>query len=219
VSRWKSIRQILELFDRASGPAARVVAVGGGTQGGLWTQIVTDVTGREQLVPDQAIGASYGDALLAAIGVGLQPADTDWTVITQSLAPDPKNRAVYDELYGLYGQLYPGPERSCTGSHDCRNWQKIRVRRVVRADCPPAGQTRPRTVPRVGHASRSRRSHRGRRDRTVSRPAGPTPNEQAAARQAGAVCDQWMVYPPSMTMSAPSDARNSPVAAISSGWA
>ena len=101
------IRQILELLDRAGGPAARVVAVGGGTQGGLWTQIVTDVTGREQLLPEQAIGASYGDALLAAIGVGLQPADTDWTVMRQSLAPDPKNRAVYDELYGLYGQLYP----------------------------------------------------------------------------------------------------------------
>jgi xylulokinase len=102
------IRQILELLDRAGGPAARVVAVGGGTQGGLWTQIVTDVTGREQLVPEQAIGASYGDALLAAIGVGLQPADTDWSVVRQPLAPDPKNRAVYDELYALYGQLYPG---------------------------------------------------------------------------------------------------------------
>jgi xylulokinase len=101
------IRQILELLDRAGGPAARVVAVGGGTQGGLWTQIVTDVTGREQLVPEQAIGASYGDALLAAIGVGLQPADTDWSVVRQPLAPDPKNRAVYDELYALYGQLYP----------------------------------------------------------------------------------------------------------------
>jgi xylulokinase len=46
------VRQILELLDRAGGPAARVVAVGGGTQGGLWTQIVTDVTGRGQAVVD-----------------------------------------------------------------------------------------------------------------------------------------------------------------------
>jgi xylulokinase len=45
---------------------------------------------------------------MAAIGVGLQPADTDWTVMKQSLAPDPKNRAIYAELYELYGQLYPG---------------------------------------------------------------------------------------------------------------
>ena len=67
------IRQILELLDDAAGPAEPIVAVGGGTQGGLWTQIVSDVTGREQQVPDQTIGASYGDALLAAIGTGLVP--------------------------------------------------------------------------------------------------------------------------------------------------
>ena len=38
-------------------PLHRLVAVGGGTQGGLWTQIVSDVTGREQVVPAQTIGA------------------------------------------------------------------------------------------------------------------------------------------------------------------
>ena len=31
-------------------------------------------------MPEQTIGASYGDALMAAIGSGLVPADTDWTV-------------------------------------------------------------------------------------------------------------------------------------------
>jgi xylulokinase len=101
------VRQILELLDRAGGPAVRVVAVGGGTQGGLWTQIVTDVTGREQLVPEQTIGASYGDALLAAIGAGLRPADTDWTVVAQSSTPNPRNQRIYDELYASYCELYP----------------------------------------------------------------------------------------------------------------
>ena len=62
----------------AGGETDRIVAVGGGTQGGLWTQIVSDVTGREQQIPQQTIGASYGDALLAAIGTGLVPPDTDW---------------------------------------------------------------------------------------------------------------------------------------------
>jgi xylulokinase len=102
------IRQIIELLDRAGGPPVRIVAVGGGTQGGLWPQIVTDVTGREQLVPDQAIGAGYGDALLAAISTGIQPADTDWAVVTQSFVPRAGNRATYDRLYGSYCQLYPG---------------------------------------------------------------------------------------------------------------
>ena len=41
------VRQILELIDeRRRARPQRLVAVGGGTQGGLWTQIVSDVTGR-----------------------------------------------------------------------------------------------------------------------------------------------------------------------------
>jgi xylulokinase len=102
------IRQIMELIDDAGGgPAARIVAVGGGTQGGLWTRIVTDVTGREQLLPEQTVGASYGGALLAAIGTGAVPPDTDWTRIAGVLTPDPGTARRYDELYRTFTELYP----------------------------------------------------------------------------------------------------------------
>jgi xylulokinase len=101
------IRQILELFEEAGGPASRLVAVGGGTQGGLWTQVVSDVTGREQVLPDQAIGASYGDALLAAIGNGLVPEDTDWATVSDRVRPDRRHADVYEELFDTYSSLYP----------------------------------------------------------------------------------------------------------------
>lgn len=101
------IRQILEFLDKAVGPAARIMAVGGGTQGGLWTQIVSDVTGRRQLVPAQTIGASYGDALLAAIGVGLVPPSTNWTELNTEIEPRPENEEIYGELYSTYCDLYP----------------------------------------------------------------------------------------------------------------
>jgi xylulokinase len=101
------IRQILEVLEEAAGPASRVVAVGGGTQGGLWTQIVTDVTGREQLLPAETIGASYGDALLAAIGIGVVAPETDWSRVANRLVPNPALRETYDELYDTYCQLYP----------------------------------------------------------------------------------------------------------------
>jgi hypothetical protein len=74
-------------MEEAGGPAERIVSVGGGTQGGLWTQVVSDVTGREQLLPGQTIGASYGDALLAAIGNGLVTPDTDWTSVAGTVSP------------------------------------------------------------------------------------------------------------------------------------
>jgi xylulokinase len=84
----------------------RVVAVGGGTRAALWTQIVSDATGLAQEIPEQTIGASYGDALLAAVGTGLAPADTDWTSVRDVVAPNRDNLAIYDELFGLYRELY-----------------------------------------------------------------------------------------------------------------
>ena len=101
------IHQILELLASEENPVHRLVAVGGGTQGGLWTQIVSDVTGRQQDVPQQTIGASYGDALMAAIGSGLAPADADWTRPGQTVVPDAQARPLYDELYTQFTDLYP----------------------------------------------------------------------------------------------------------------
>ena len=101
------IRQILELLDTPDNPVRRLVAVGGGTQGGLWTQVVSDVTGRVQEVPQQTIGAAYGDALLAAIGSGLVPPDTDWTAVGATVEPDHTFGPLYDELFAQYSTLYP----------------------------------------------------------------------------------------------------------------
>jgi xylulokinase len=101
------LRQILEVLDVAGGAADRIVAVGGGTQGGLWTQIVSDVTGRAQEVPEQTVGASYGDALLAAIGAALVPADTNWARVRRTVLPDEDAHAVYEALYPTYCALYP----------------------------------------------------------------------------------------------------------------
>ncbi|ORA53422.1 sugar kinase [Mycolicibacterium chubuense] len=100
------IRQILDRFDDAH-EATRTVAVGGGLKSPVWAQAISDVTGRSQLVPEQAIGASYGDALLAGIGVGLVPPDTDWATIAREITPNPRNRALYDDLFTTWAQMYP----------------------------------------------------------------------------------------------------------------
>jgi xylulokinase len=102
-----AVRHIFEYMQEAGGGGDRLVAVGGGTKGGLWTQIVSDVTGRPQDLPEQAIGAAYGDALLAARAIGLAEPDTDWSKVSETVEPDEANREVYDELYGIYRDLYP----------------------------------------------------------------------------------------------------------------
>jgi sugar (pentulose or hexulose) kinase len=57
-------------------------------------------------VPMETIGACYGDALLAAIGVGLMPPDTDWSSTTSTVEPSAAAKGFYDELFTLYDDLY-----------------------------------------------------------------------------------------------------------------
>jgi xylulokinase len=90
------------------------VAVGGGTQGQLWLQVVSDVTGLVQEVPATTIGASYGAAFLAATAVAASAVDataevpliTDWNPIAQTITPNAARRATYDTLFDRYVRLY-----------------------------------------------------------------------------------------------------------------
>jgi xylulokinase len=101
------VRHNLEALDDAGGSPQRLVAVGGGTRGGLWTQIVSDVTGRPQDVPAQTIGAAYGDALFAGTAAGLVDPGAGWNPIATRVEPDAGAAGLYDELYGVYRELYP----------------------------------------------------------------------------------------------------------------
>lgn len=63
------VRHNIEVMEAAGAGIERLVAVGGGTRGELWTQIVSDVTRREQQICSYSFGASYGVAQLAAVTV------------------------------------------------------------------------------------------------------------------------------------------------------
>ncbi len=101
------VRHNLETIESAGGDPSRLVAVGGGTRGGLWAQVVSDVTGREQDLPAPTIGASYGDAHLAGTAAGLVPLEVGWAKVAATVRPNVAVRALYDELYDLYRRLYP----------------------------------------------------------------------------------------------------------------
>jgi xylulokinase len=101
------VRHNLEVMEAAGAAPAQLTAVGGGTKSGLWTQVVSDVTGLRQVIPEVTIGASYGDAMLAGDGAGLVAAGARWNAPAETLVPDPRARPRYDELYGVYRSLYP----------------------------------------------------------------------------------------------------------------
>jgi xylulokinase len=101
------VRHIVETLRAAGAAEHRVVAVGGGTRGDLWPQVVSDILGCPQEIPRETIGAAYGDALLAAMAGGLVGPDARWNEPVAVVEPVPARAARYDALYATYRALYP----------------------------------------------------------------------------------------------------------------
>ncbi|MQA03081.1 MAG: sugar kinase [Streptosporangiales bacterium] len=103
------VRHNLEAMGDAGGEARRLVAVGGGTKGGLWTQIVSDVIGQPQQLPRSTVGAAYGNAVLAAFGsrAVTEPETERWNPVEHVVEPNPAHAEAYDRLYQQYRDLYP----------------------------------------------------------------------------------------------------------------
>lgn len=103
------VRHNLEAMALSGEQPDKYVAVGGGTTGGLWTQIVSDVIGRPQQIPRHTIGAAYGDAFLAAVAVGNAAVGdiADWNPVHVVVEPDAHRHRAYSTLYEHYRNLYP----------------------------------------------------------------------------------------------------------------
>lgn len=101
------VRHNLEAMAQVAGPPSRVAAVGGGTKGGLWLQIVSDVTGLSQEVRRHSVGASYGDAWLAGLGAGIVDPRASWNPVVATVSPNLDAAPVYAPLYDVYRELYP----------------------------------------------------------------------------------------------------------------
>ncbi len=113
-----SIRHNIDALGEEGCRPARILAVGGGTRNAAWMQMVSDIAGIRQLIPEQQIGASYGDAFLAGVGVGLFGGLQDvrrWVRLKEALQPDPSAHAAYEGYYRLYRGLY---ERNAEAMHE-----------------------------------------------------------------------------------------------------
>ncbi len=84
----------------------RVLAVGGGTQNAVWMQATSDLARTPQLVCEKTMGASYGDAFLAAVAIGAAMPDeiTRWNPVARTVTPEAA--PVYDRQYPLWKALY-----------------------------------------------------------------------------------------------------------------
>jgi xylulokinase len=102
------IDQILEGLRKSNIPLRSMTAVGGGTKTPLWIQTVSDITGVVQTVPEITVGAAYGDALLAGIGIGaLTVKDIKDAVKPHYVTePDMEKHHRYGPYKNYYRELY-----------------------------------------------------------------------------------------------------------------
>lgn len=105
-----AIRMNLEAMQAAGAVIDHGVAVGGGASNALWLQIVSDVSGIPQWLPEKTIGASYGDAFLAGLATGDLPDKdvlrTEWVAIREKIAPRESFRQAYEPYYAQFKALY-----------------------------------------------------------------------------------------------------------------
>jgi xylulokinase len=109
------IRNNLETMNAEGVFPKCVKAIGGGTKNPVWLQVIADVCNIELEVPDQQIGASYGDAFLAGVGVGLYKDLSEikyWTKVGQIIRPNYENHQLYEINYQIFKELYANTKPS-----------------------------------------------------------------------------------------------------------
>ncbi|MBC7098265.1 FGGY-family carbohydrate kinase [Candidatus Bipolaricaulota bacterium] len=102
------IRHNVECVERVASPK-RLLGVGGGTKNPLWLRIIASVLRRELLLPPVRTGASFGDALLAALSQGaLRRKDlvTLFSGAYEKVRPDEELARLYEEYYVIYRGLW-----------------------------------------------------------------------------------------------------------------
>ena len=97
---------VIETYREIGHAPERCLAVGGGTKNPLWLQATSDFGNIPQIVCEKTIGASFGDAFLAACAIGAaRPEDiSKWNPATHEVAPN--HSAAHTRHYKLFRQLY-----------------------------------------------------------------------------------------------------------------
>src|SRR5262249_43610010 len=100
---------VFETYVDAGQEPRCLLAAGGGVQNRVWAQATSDISGRRQRVREKTLGASYGDAFLAALAIGdVRRGDIrTWNPVAHEIIPDPTTRDIYEHRYRTFRALYP----------------------------------------------------------------------------------------------------------------
>lgn len=99
---------VFDVYREIGCPPKTVHAVGGGTQNAVWLQATSDISGLDQVMRTRTVGASYGDAFLAAVAAGDAKKDdiARWNPVERTVAARPAHADVYKQQYRVFRALY-----------------------------------------------------------------------------------------------------------------
>jgi xylulokinase len=102
-------RHVFDTYREAGEEPRTIYSVGGGTRNRVWSQATSDITGRVQILREKSIGASYGDAFLAALAIGdvRREEIAAWNPVSSEVVPAAATKDAYAEAHGIYRELYP----------------------------------------------------------------------------------------------------------------
>ena len=97
---------VIETYREVGQAPRRLLAVGGGTKNRIWCQATSDISGLDQILCEKSIGASYGDAFLAAVAIGAAKLGdiATWNPVTATIRA--QAAPVYERQYRLFRKLY-----------------------------------------------------------------------------------------------------------------
>ena len=105
-----ALKHNLDVAEEAGAKVTVMRAMGGSANSLLWTQIKSDITGKPIIVPASDTATTLGAVILAGVGIGMYRDFEEAVRLTvhdrRSHDPDPEKRAVYDENYKTYIELY-----------------------------------------------------------------------------------------------------------------
>ena len=115
------VKQHVDLFTSIGARPKTIKSVGGGTKNSIWLQAISDISGVPQEVAPLTFGASYGDALLAGVAVGLVSSHEEirtWQGKARTINPDEKLAETYRPLSEIYTSLYDATKNQMHKLHE-----------------------------------------------------------------------------------------------------
>ena len=97
---------VIETYRDVGAEPSRILAVGGGTKNRLWLQATSDFGAVPQIVSDKTIGASYGDAFLAACAIGMARPDDIQVWNPPASTVTAQQHEAYARQYPFFRKLY-----------------------------------------------------------------------------------------------------------------